>query len=104
MFSGGYGYEAYAQLDAFFAKFMDLKGLRGLVIGSESPWIELLMLEHRAEEVITVDYKGIISEHEKIKTMSQKEMNERFLNNTLPQFDVMVSFSSLEHSGLGRYY
>ena len=31
------------------------------------------------------------------------ELSQAFLNQTLPQFDALISYSSLEHSGLGRY-
>ena len=31
------------------------------------------------------------------------KLSFRYMNGTLPKFDVMVSFSSIEHSGLGRY-
>ena len=31
------------------------------------------------------------------------EFSEKFLEGNLKKFDVIVSFSSLEHSGLGRY-
>ncbi len=30
-------------------------------------------------------------------------MADQFLKGTLPKFDAMVSFSSLEHAGLGAY-
>ena len=35
--------------------------------------------------------------------MTPKEFSDKFLDGTLPSFDTMVTFSSLEHSGLGRY-
>jgi hypothetical protein len=31
------------------------------------------------------------------------EMSEKFLAGKLEKFDAVVSFSSIEHSGLGRY-
>ncbi len=31
------------------------------------------------------------------------EMSENFLAGKLEKFDTVVSFSSIEHSGLGRY-
>ena len=35
--------------------------------------------------------------------MTPEEFSKSFLEGTLPQFDSVVTFSSLEHSGLGRY-
>ncbi len=35
--------------------------------------------------------------------MTPKELALSHLNGTLRPFDVVVTFSSLEHSGLGRY-
>jgi hypothetical protein len=36
-------------------------------------------------------------------TLLPEDFNQQFLNGTLPLFDAMVTFSSLEHTGLGRY-
>ncbi len=35
--------------------------------------------------------------------MTPKEFAQTYLNGTLRPFDVMITFSSVEHSGLGRY-
>ena len=35
--------------------------------------------------------------------MTPAAIRAAFLNNQLPSFDAVVSFSSVEHSGLGRY-
>ena len=35
--------------------------------------------------------------------MKPKEFIDKFINATLDKFDAMVSFSSLEHSGMGAY-
>lgn len=76
---------------------------RVLVIGSVKPWIESCALSLQASETVTVDYGDIKSSHPRIRTMTPIEYRERFLNNTLGKFDAVISFSSLEHSGLGRY-
>lgn len=73
-----------------------------LVIGSQTPWIEVLLLRAGARHVTTVDYVKIQSKHPRVTTLSVSEINQMFLNQSLPKFDSMVSFSSLEHSGLGR--
>lgn len=45
----------------------------------------------------------IRSEHPRITVLTPFEMSDQFLAGTLPAFDAMVTFSSIEHSGLGRY-
>ncbi|CAC5385158.1 unnamed protein product [Mytilus coruscus] len=80
-----------------------IKDGRVLVIGSEIPWVEACVLEAGAREVVTLEYGSIISEHPKVKTMVPFVFRMRYLNNTLGTFDAIVTFSSIEHSGLGRY-
>ncbi|XP_062613058.1 uncharacterized protein LOC134274836 isoform X4 [Saccostrea cucullata] len=80
-----------------------VKGGRVLVIGSESPWVEACVLEAGAKEVVTLEYGEIKSLHPQIKAYIPREFRKAFLNNTLGEFDAVVTFSSVEHSGLGRY-
>ena len=49
-----------------------------------------------------MDYVQIQSDHPQITTIIAEDYVKSYLNGTLPDFDAMVSFSSLEHSGLGR--
>lgn len=74
-----------------------------LVIGSETPWVEVILLYFGAAKVTTLEYADIVSEHPKLKTLRPSQFRERFLAGTLEQFDGIVTHSSLEHSGLGRY-
>ena len=76
---------------------------RVLVIGSEKPWVEACVLEAGAREVVTLEYGEIVSEHPKIRTMVPSEFRQKYLNGALGTFDGIVTFSSVEHSGLGRY-
>ena len=80
-----------------------VKDDRVLVIGSENLWAEACVLEAGASEVLTLEYGSIISEHPKVKAIVPYDFRMRFLNNTLGRFDAIVTFSSVEHSGLGRY-
>ncbi|XP_061175920.1 uncharacterized protein LOC133184862 [Saccostrea echinata] len=80
-----------------------VKGGRVLVIGSESPWVEACVLEAGAKEVVTLEYGEIKSLHPQIKTYIPREFRRAFLNKSLGAFDAVVTFSSVEHSGLGRY-
>ncbi|XP_052104115.1 uncharacterized protein LOC127737452 [Mytilus californianus] len=76
---------------------------RVLIIGSEIPWVEACALEAGAREVVTLEYGKIVSKHPQIKTMIPDEFRKSYLNKTLGSFDAIVTFSSIEHSGLGRY-
>jgi hypothetical protein len=81
----------------------DMKGKTVLVIGSEKPWVETICLYLGASMVTTLEYGAITSHHPKIKTMIPSQFREAYKDGTLGKFDVIVSWSSLEHSGLGRY-
>ena len=76
---------------------------RVLVIGSENPWVEACVLEAGAREIVTLEYGKIISQHDKVRSLLPSEFRQKYLNGTLGTFDGIVTFSSIEHSGLGRY-
>ena len=80
-----------------------VKNGRVLVIGSENPWVEAAVLSVGASEVVTLEYGKIVSEHPSIKTMTPDQFKKAYLAGTLGLFDAIVTFSSVEHSGLGRY-
>ena len=80
---------------------MELKDKRVLVIGSETPWIEAMLLTKGVQSVTTLEYKKITSHHPKLSTVLPHEFDELYKNGT--RFDALVSYSSVEHSGLGRY-
>jgi len=80
-----------------------VKGGRVLVIGSENPWVEATVLSAGAKTVVTLEYGRIQSEHPSIKTLTPPEFKSEFDSGSLGLFDAIVTFSSVEHSGLGRY-
>jgi hypothetical protein len=84
-------------------RHMDISGTRVLVIGSENPWLEACALEAGAAEVWTLEYGRIESGHPRLKTMTPDEAREMYRKGTLPLFDNVLTYSSVEHSGLGRY-
>jgi hypothetical protein len=53
--------------------------------------------------IILSEYVQIKNQHPLMETLTPEEFSAKFLEGTLPQFDSVVTFSSLEHSGLGRY-
>jgi hypothetical protein len=100
---GNYGTTETNHLRQALRHAPGLVGGRVLVIGSENPWVEACVLEAGASSVVTLEYGKIRSEHPKIKTLIPLEFQRDFFNGQLGLFDSIVTFSSVEHSGLGRY-
>lgn len=70
---------------------------RVLVAGSMSPWIECLILDLYPHCIITVtDHNPIMIEHDRVRYAPPRTAYER-------RYDLVVSYSSVEHFGLGRY-
>ena len=78
-------------------------GSRVLIIGTEFPWLEAICLMLGAKEIVTLEYGKIVSTHPKIKTLTPPEFRREYLDGKLGLFDTVASYSSVEHSGLGRY-
>jgi len=100
---GEFGNETYENAAKFhlqaFEKYIDyIKNKKVAVIGSETPWIEAILMNFGAKEVTTVEYNVPICDHNILKAISYKE----FCNSS-EKYDAIVSYSSIEHSGLGRY-
>lgn len=68
------------------------------VIGSEKPWIEAILLNLN-NNVTTIEYN--VPEC-KITNLNCKNYFSYFIKNS-EIYDCIVTFSSIEHSGLGRY-
>ena len=102
-FLGPYGRKTVEDIDEFMKRYVQVQDKNVLIIGSESPWIELIALNNGAKKVTSVDYTIYPCEDTRMNLMTTYEMNEKFLKNELPLYDVVISFSSIEHSGLGRY-
>lgn len=100
---GSYGIDNVNNIYNHLKQHMLIQNQRVLIIGSQKPWLEAIVLEAGAKHITTLDYASIESQHPQIETILPKHFALKFLNGTLGQFDVMVTFSSLEHSGLGRY-
>ena len=75
----------------------------GMVIGSERPWVECIALNLAASTVWTFEYGRIVSTHPRLKAKPYKEIATDFAAGKSQLLDWIVSYSSLEHSGLGRY-
>lgn len=101
---GTYGSLIDNRVDMAFSRLpVPVRGAVGMVMGSEKPWIECLALKHGAEVVWTFEYATIVSTHPQLKAKPTHVMAAEHVSGELPLMDWIVSFSSLEHSGLGRY-
>ena len=77
----------------------------GIVIGSFYYWAEAAAIRFGAKSITTVEYNPIQTNHRKVKITTPSQYAASFL--TTPRDDLLVdfiiSYSSLEHDGLGRY-
>ena len=80
-----------------------IKGKHVAVVGTEVPWIEAIVLNLGAEKVTTMEYRDLHIEHPRVSVVTPFQYASRFLNRKAETFDTVVSYSSIEHTGLGRY-
>ena len=76
---------------------------RGVVIGSENPWLESFLLAYGSTDVTTVEFGSISSEDSRIKTYTPDSFDSSFMRGDIEKFDYAFTYSSIEHDGLGRY-
>lgn len=101
--AGTYGTKVVRRMREIIQKMMHVRGRHILVVGSSLPWIEVILLSEGAANVTTLDYFPFKSTHPKINVLNPVEMSKLIANGSKPLFDGVISFSSIEHSGLGRY-
>ena len=82
---------------AFFNRSM-------VVIGTQNPWIESIGIEIGARKVVTLDYTRANYEDQRMKWYHVNDyLDDSIEKKKIEEFDAAVSFSSIEHTGLGRY-
>ena len=91
-----YAPEALQCLVEAFEKY-DISNKSVAVVGSETPWIEAMLL-NLGNQVTTVDYNVPKATYDKLTVIDYSNFQTLSL-----KFDCIVTFSSIEHSGLGRY-
>jgi len=98
---------AYKEKNVLKPAFIKYKHIihekRIAVVGTEKPWAEAMLLNLGAYSVTTIEYRDLIIEDERVTTITPYRLAEQFLNGHGVPFDTVFTFSSLEHSGLGRY-
>jgi len=78
-------------------KKYDLQGRDVAILGSIFPWYESIVLS-RGGRPVTIEYNEIECDDDRLKTYT----NQNFYNIE-KKFDFVISISSFEHDGLGRY-
>ena len=102
---GSYGIETVQNIDKHIKGHMldQIQGGHVLVIGSQWPWLESVILENGAKHITTLEYESLNCTHPQITVLTPGELNRNVMDGKKYEFDAVVTFSSLEHSGLGRY-
>lgn len=82
----------------------ELKQKSLAVIGTQIPWIEAIGLEIGCSKIFTLDYTHAHYDYAGMKWYHVNDFLDKVIEKeTIEEFDNIASFSSLEHSGLGRY-
>ncbi len=90
----------YGTMDGFLAEAVKAHPIAGktvAVIGSERPRYEAFCLAHGARPT-TIEYSTITTDDSRLEILKPSEVF-----GTGRTFDVAISLSTYEHSGLGRY-
>ena len=102
---GGYG-------DIYLYKMMEknkaeLKGESLAVLGTQSPWVEANGIKLGMAKITTLDYTRLKYQNDRDGQLSWRHVfdffDESMSNKQIEQFENAASYSSVEHSGLGRY-
>ena len=101
--SGGYGTDISEKIKHVLIKYMNVENKHFLVIGSQLPWIEAILVSLNIKKITTLEYNDYKTDHSRISIISPLQFREMVQSKNAPMFVGMVTFSSIEHSGLGRY-
>lgn len=82
-----------------------LVGKKTAVFGSNEPWIEATLIALGADSVTVIEYNKLTYDHDKIKHVSYDDFPSFYSNTSteLASYDIAMSISSFDHTGLGRY-
>ena len=80
-----------------------INGKRVAVIGTQKPWAEAMLLNLGADSVTTLEYANLTIDHQRVTTITPYRVAEHFMSGQAIPFDTVFTYSSIEHSGLGRY-
>jgi hypothetical protein len=83
----------------------EIKDKSLVVLGTQQPWVEAIGYYLNASQITTLDYTRKIYELDRLEWLHVNDYLDDLISNKkeVEQFDNSASFSSIEHSGLGRY-
>ena len=97
--NSSYGHEVCVNLLNSFEDY-NIRNKNVAVIGSETPWIEAILL-NMSNKVTTIEYNVPSGNFENIQLQCKDYFNH--FEKNIEIYDAIITFSSIEHSGLGRY-
>ncbi|KAK2164184.1 hypothetical protein LSH36_68g16009 [Paralvinella palmiformis] len=80
-----------------------IRGKRGFVIGTIKPWFEGMLLGFGARNITTLEYAHLVFESSEIEAYNPYDFADKWMKGEIKPYVFGVTFSSIEHSGLGRY-
>ena len=92
-----YLYEALAKYQRVSMRDEFLRSKKVAVIGSITPWYESVVLFYGGMPT-TIEYNTIDNQDPRLQVLTVEEFNKNPM-----VFDAIISISSIEHDGLGRY-
>ena len=99
-----YCFENFQYCRQMFDKYTNmLQGKRVAIIGSLSPWLEASLLLAGVGHIITSEYLPIHTNVTELTTVMPHQLANRYVTGDWTAVDFVMSFSSIEHNGLGRY-
>jgi len=92
------GYRASHIIFQALHKIENIEDKHVCIVGSQKPWIEFICLLKKVKSVTTVEYNPPLCNHPDLHIISYDD----FVASDMT-YDIVISYSSIEHSGLGRY-
>lgn len=96
----------YGMTDEFLFAALEKHGIRHqhvLIVGSTTPWYESVCVALEAASCTTIDYNRLRYDHPQLRTLTLAEFAATSSSDARKHFDAILSISTFEHDGLGRY-
>ena len=94
------------RLSDSFGLLVVLQGRRTAVLGSITPWVEALVANHGAVmPITTVEHNLPTCTDDRIRTVNYSSFagsSSNTADDDGEMYDALVTYSSVEHAGLGR--
>ena len=90
----------YGETDLWLYQALEKYPIRGkdvAIVGSTIPWYESIIIAYGGRPT-TIEYNTIVTDDKRFTPITVEEFNQN-----PRKFDVILSISSIEHDGLGRY-